>query len=131
MSTLQIQSQISLDDLLNEIAKLDTPILEDFSAQILALIAKRKAAYLPQDEARLLQKINQGIPATIQDRYDELMAKRRAETITPFEHQELLTLIEQIEEAEAKRVQHLNTLAQSRQVSITTLMKELGISRAE
>lgn len=127
MPTLQIQSHISLDDLLDDISQLDTPSLENFSAQILALLAKRKAASLPAEESDLLQKINQGLPLEVQERYDALTAKRRAETITPAEYQELLVLVEQIEQAEAERVQHLIALAQLRQVSLNTLMQDLGI----
>lgn len=79
------------------------------------------------EEAGLLQKIDQGLSPEVQQRYDELTAKRRAETLTPEEHQELLALIDRIEQAGAKRVQALTELAQLRNVSVTTLMAQLGI----
>jgi len=75
----------------------------------------------------LLEKINQGLPPDVQHRYDELTAKRRAETLTPGEHQELLTLIDRIERADAERAQRLSELAWLRKVSVTTLMDALGI----
>ncbi|MGH7455208.1 MAG: hypothetical protein ACRENG_27885 [bacterium] len=43
-------------------------------------------------------KINQGPPPDIQQRFNELNRKRKAETITPEEHRELLSLIERIEQ---------------------------------
>jgi uncharacterized protein YydD (DUF2326 family) len=129
MQNVEIRSRVSMDELLNGVAQLDTPELEQFISQVLTLRAKRIAPSLPEEEARLLEKINQGLPPDVQQRYDELTAKRRAETLTPEEHEELLDLIDRIEQADAERVQALAELAQRRGVSITTLMAELGIRR--
>jgi len=90
MPTVEVRSQVSLDEWLNGVAQLDTPELEHFISQALTLRAKRIAPSLPKEEAKLLQKINQGLPPDVQQRYDKLTAKRRAETLTPEEHQELL-----------------------------------------
>ncbi len=127
MPAIQVRSQVSLDELLNGIAQLETPELEHFIAQALTLRAKRIAPSLRHGETRLLQKINRGLPPNVQQRYNELTAKRRAETLTSEEHQELLTLIDRIERADAERVQALTKLAQLRDVSVMTLMVELGI----
>ena len=127
MPAIQVRSQVSLDELLNGIAQLETPELEHFIAQALTLRAKRIAPSLRHGETRLLQKINRGLPPNVQQRYNELTAKRRAETLTSEEHQELLTLIDRIERADAGRVQALTKLAQLRNVSVMTLMVELGI----
>ncbi len=62
-----------------------------------------------------------------QKRYDELTAKRRSDTITPEELQELLDLIDRIEHSDAERMQYLAQLAHLRQTSLTALMNELGI----
>ncbi len=129
MPTVEVRSQVSLDELLNGVAQLDTPELERFISQVLTLRARRIAPSLPKEEAQLLQKINQGLPPDVQQRYDELTAKRRAETLTPEEHQELLALIDRIEQADAERVQALTELAQLRNVTVTTLMAQLGIRR--
>ena len=74
-----------------------------------------------------MAKINQGFPLDVQRRLNELVAKRRAETLTPDEHEELLRLIEQSERAEAARVEALAQLAALRGVSLTTSMDDLGI----
>lgn len=118
---------MSIEELLDSAAQLDTPELEHFVSEVLALQAKRRAPHLSRDEAALLQKINQGLPPDVQQRYDTLIEKRQEETLTSDEHQELITMNDQIEEADAERVKDLVTLAQLRKVSITALMKELGI----
>ncbi|CAN2042005.1 hypothetical protein GMMP15_660048 [Candidatus Magnetomoraceae bacterium gMMP-15] len=65
-------------------------------------LAKRKAPSLSKKESELLFKINRGLPSKIQRRFNELTAKRQAETLTPSEHKELLKLIEQIENMDAE-----------------------------
>jgi hypothetical protein len=127
MVTIQIKSQVSLDELLNGVAQLSLPELERFVLQVIALQAQRKSPNLRKDEAELLLKINQGLPFDTQKRYDELVAKRKAETMTPDEHQELLRLIEQIEKSDAERVKNLVDLAHLRGTSLTALMEDLGI----
>lgn len=82
---------------------------------------------LSPEEARLLQQINQGWPAGFWQRYNELIAKRRAEELTFDEHAELIACSDQIEEANARRVQHLVELAHLRRTTLTSLMEELGI----
>jgi hypothetical protein len=127
MATVEVRSQVSVDELLNGVAQLDTPALEHFISQVLTLRAKRIAPSVSKKEAELLQQINQGLPPDVQQRYDELTAKRRAETLTPEGHQELLALVDRIEQADAERVRALIELAQLRNVSVTTLMAELSI----
>src|SRR5713101_7195088 len=127
MSTVEVRSQVSLDELLNGVAQLETPELEHFISQVLTLRARRIAPCSPKEEAALLEKINQGLLPDVQQRYDELTAKRRAETLTPEEHQELLALIDRIERTDAERAQALTELAQLRKVSVTALRVQLGI----
>ena len=118
---------MSIEELLDSAAQLDTPELEHLVSEVRALLAKRRAPHLSRDEAALLQKINQGLPPDVQQRYDTLIEKRQEETLTSDEHLELITLNDQIEETDAERVQALAALAHLRKVSITALMEELGI----
>ncbi len=130
MSTVQGEFQISMDELLNGVAKLDIPDLEQLISELLTLRARRVAPSLSKEESRLLEKINQGLPPDLQQRYDELTARRQAETMTPAEHRELLALIDRIERADAERVQALTELAQRRGIPVARLMAELGIRRS-
>jgi hypothetical protein len=127
MPAIQVRSQVSLDELLNGIAQLETQELDHLINRALTLRARRIAPSLRQSETKLLRKINRGLPPTIQQRYNDLTVKRREETLTPAEHDELLTLIDRIERADAERAQALTNLAQLREVPVTALMTELGI----
>ena len=127
MSTVKVEIQLSSQELLKAVEQLSLTDLEQFVSQVLLLQAQRKANSLPQAEAELLRKINQGIPSDTQKNYDELIAKRQDETLTPEEHRELLHLTEQIEKLQAQRLESLAELARLRKTSLTALMENLGI----
>ena len=57
------------------------------------------------------------------------MIKLYDKTIAPDEHQELLSLIDQIENADAERLRCLIELAQMRNVSVDALMDQIQIRR--
>lgn len=88
---------------------------------------QQDAARLTQHESDLLQKINQGLPEHQWHRYNELIVKRRAETLTPEEQTELIEISDSIEQANAERIEHLAELAQLRHAPLENLMRELGI----
>ena len=121
--------EIDLDEVLQGLARLETKELEQFVEKVMALQAQRQAPSLPKDETELLQQINRGLPDGIRQRYDALNAKLHDETITPQEHEELLTLIDRIELADAERMQRLVALARLRGVPVDTMMEQLGIRR--
>ncbi len=131
MSTLQNTSQVSTEDLFHGAENLPTDELEQFSRRILALCARRKANSLNGQESKLLQLINRPVPATLQSRYDLLAQKQRDNTLKSDEYDELIQCIEQIEQFDAERVQHLVALAQLRQVSLDQLMQDLGLRQPE
>lgn len=128
MPISEARSQISLDELLSGVAQLDTPALERFISQVLTVRARRLAPSFLQGEAALLERINAGVPTDVRQRYDVLSAKRRAETLTSEEHQELLRLIDCVEQADAERARALTDLARLRKISVPALMATLGIS---
>jgi hypothetical protein len=121
------QVDLGLDDILNGISELDSKDLEKFIQKIGHLIARRKVAFLPERESVLLMKINKGIPSTLQKRYEELLIKNRAETITPSEHEELLKAIEKVEIKNAERLENLIELSRIRNISIDVLMRQLHL----
>lgn len=127
MTVIEMKMEVSLPVLLKGVEQLSTPELENFVAEVLSIQAKRRAPSLPKEEAVLLQRVNQGLPVATQQRFDHLNEKRRDETLTDEEHQELLALIEQIEESDVQRVKYLGQLAQLRNVSLPVLMKQLGL----
>ncbi|MEZ4616753.1 MAG: hypothetical protein R2867_14795 [Caldilineaceae bacterium] len=131
MSKVQVFSQVELDtdDLLRGVAQLNSEELEQFTKEVLTIRAKRHVPSLPQTEAEVLQKINKGVSAEVRRRYDELHQKMLDETLTPDEQLELIDLSDQIEFADAQRLQHLIVLAKLRSVSVEALMDELKLRR--
>jgi hypothetical protein len=127
MPTIQVEAQLSTDKLLKAVGQLNQAELEQFVCQIIKLRAQRQVHILSQGEVQLLLKINEGLPPEVQKRYDELIAKRREESLTPDEHDDLLRLSAENENMEARRMEYLVELARYRKVSLTDLMESMGI----
>lgn len=125
MTTIPIE--VSTEQLLRAVERLPAQDLEAFVAQVIALRAQRNAPHLTQEETALLRQINASLAPELQRRFDELVAKRQAETIAPDELNELIKITEQIEHHDAERVAALNDLAHLRQITTPTLMNLLGI----
>ena len=117
----------TVDELVKAAEQLPQTDLENLTAQVLTLKARRTAPELSQNEAGLLRNINRGTPDALQKRYRELMTSRRSETLTESEHVELLHLTNQVEKHEAERLKYLTELARIRKISLTELLDELGI----
>ncbi len=90
-------------------------------------LATRASSSADRSESELLEEINRGFPAEHWKRYDELVAARRAETLTAEEHAELLAMIQVRKEANVHRVECLAELAKRRQVPLRVLMDQMGI----
>ena len=129
MATVQFKSEISieLDQLLTGVDQLNTPDLEQLLIQVQQVLAYRQNPSIPALEIKLLQKINQALPEEIQQKYNDLNAKMRSQTITPDEHQDLLKLIDVVEQADGDRLQNLIQLSQLRNISLSELMKQIQI----
>ena len=127
MATPSSSMSLSPEQLLAAVDQLDPADLRPFVSQLVARVARRIAPSLSESETVLLQKINRGLPAGLDQRYRELVAKRRAETLSASEHTELLELTEDVEKWQAERVRHLIDLARIRGTTLSELMDELGI----
>src|SRR6185436_17686073 len=128
MTTIPIEAQISTEQLLRAVERLPPDDLAAFVAEVVALHAQRGAPHLGQQETALLLQINQGIPADMRRRVDELVARRQAESITADELRELMQLTEQIEQQDAARLAALLELALLRRTTLGELMNTLGIT---
>jgi hypothetical protein len=125
MTTIPIE--VSTEQLLRAVERLPAQDLDAFVAQVIALRAQRNAPHLTQEETALLRQINAPLAPDLQRRFDELIAKRQAETIAPDELDELIQITEQIEHHDAERLAALGDLAHHRQITIPALMDLLGI----
>jgi hypothetical protein len=78
-------------------------------------------------ETELLREINRGLSPGDWQRYRELIAKRRAETLSPSEQNALIALSDALEAINVRRVECLVELARLRNMPLETLMDQLGI----
>lgn len=131
MPVIHLEAQVSLDELLAAAGQLTLPDMDKFVAKLLALRAQRRAPSLPAEETELLRAMTHGVPAELRDRDEELIARRRADTLTQKEYQELLRLTDQVEAADAERLSHLASLSRLRGVPLGALLESLGIQALE
>jgi hypothetical protein len=129
MDTVQVQTQIPMENLLHGVEQLSLPDLENFVSRVMEIQAQRKAPTLSAEESELLLRINQGLSPDTWKQYEELKQKRRAGTLTEMEHQTLIDISNQIEEANARRMESLGQLAILRNVSPEKLMADLQITQ--
>ena len=87
----------------------------------------RPSSRLTEQESDLLSQINTGLAEETWLRFDQLVAKRKNESLTSQEHEELMRLTNSIEEDHARRIGLLGKLAMVRNVPLETLMRDLGI----
>jgi hypothetical protein len=118
-----------MENLLHGVEQLSLPDLENFVSRVMEIQAQRKAPTLSAEESELLLRINQGLSPDTWKQYEELKQKRRAGTLTEMEHQTLIDISNQIEEANARRMESLGQLAILRNVSPEKLMADLQITQ--
>lgn len=127
MPQLHTTPNTDLENAIQSMEKLDNSNLENLLSRLSILLARRKAPNLPAREAELLSKINQSPPESIQQRHRELMEKLQANALSDPEHQELIGIIDQLELANAERMQAIVELSELRGVSVDKMMAQLGI----
>lgn len=127
MAIVKVETELSTDNLLKAVGQLNKHEIEQFVSQVINLRAQRLVHRLSQTEAQFIVKINQGLPVEVQKRYNELIDKRRDESLSSEEYSELLRLTDQIENLEAQRMRYLSELACYRKISLTELMENMGI----
>lgn len=115
------------ESLLRAMRKLSPDEVDDDLARLHRLRAAQRKRTLPEREAALLAAINRTPPAPARAAYRRLEARRRAETLTPAEHRELLRLSDEWEFLNAERARSLAVLAALRRTTVPELMAALGL----
>jgi antitoxin component of RelBE/YafQ-DinJ toxin-antitoxin module len=87
-------------------------------------------ARLSPEESKLLKQINASLSAIEWERYRILLEKRDNEILTASEQTELIALSDQIEEANARRMEAVAELARVRKTTVPSLVENLGLSSA-
>ena len=127
MTTLSIQTKVTVDDFVDAAEQLPNAELEQLARRLLQIHARRNAPHLSQREAELLAGIAQTATFEGQARYHYLNAELGQRSLTQDEQNELRELIAQSEDCTAQRLALLIELSQLRRVSLPTLMKQLQI----
>jgi hypothetical protein len=118
---------MSVDELFKAVDDLSEVDLENLMRRACAVRTRRKSSVLSEQETRLLLKINHALPEEIHREFITLRDRRDAETITNTEQERLSEVSDRIEELAADRAEALIELANLRQVSLMTVMDDLGI----
>ena len=131
MTTIQLQSSVTPDQLLHGIGQLEYEEFEKIFAQLTLLRAQRRYFTEPKKrESELLGLINRcNLSEEKLIHYQALDAKFYARTLTEVEHEALLQLSEQIEQFDVDRLEYLIELAQLWKMSVPQAMEQLGIQR--
>lgn len=127
MSTVKVEIQLSLEQLLKAVEQLSQQDLENFVSQVIALQAQRRTQKPLESKGGLLTKINRPTSLAIKKYHGELVAKKDVATLTSYEYGELLGLTEQIEQLQAQYLDDLAELASPRGVSLAALIEALNI----
>lgn len=127
MQTIEIQKgvQVGMEDLINGVSRMETPVLEKFMSTVNQILTGRKSAATTEREKELLDKIENVVPAFAKRRYNLLHAKLDKETISETEHNELLQIIDFMEERAVARVHLMAALAALRNVPLKELVEQL------
>jgi magnesium-transporting ATPase (P-type) len=129
MASISIDSsQYDVKKILDGLSKLDDASLTSFAEEVNRLLAKRKVSVLSNEETTLLMAINKGMDQEMLSRFRTLQEKQHNDNLSAEEEKELIHLVEQIEEKEARRLEHIIALAELWEMSVTELKEKLGIN---
>lgn len=90
--------------------------------------SKDTTPVLTEDESHMFETINDHLSAEKRARWDQLVAKRDAEDLTDDERQELISLGEELERLNVRRLRAINDLAKLKGVEFETVCEKLGIA---
>jgi hypothetical protein len=127
MPVIQAEARVSPEQLLRAVDEMSPDELSTFTQRVIELRARRVASVLSTGESMLLERVNRTVASDRRARYDELSARREAESLTPTEYAELLTLSDESESLDADRVAAIAELARLRGVSLDAMMTALGV----
>lgn len=120
---MTVKLEVTPQQLLHAVEQLPAQQLTQFTSQVVRIRAKRLLPSLSLDESQLIKAINQTLPAHTQQKYEELIQKRRAEILTEAEYEMLLQLTAKSEKLQVARVQAIADLAKLRNITVSELMR--------
>ncbi|MCA9999983.1 MAG: hypothetical protein KDE56_29675 [Anaerolineales bacterium] len=123
-----IEIQLTSSQIWQAVQQLETADFESLFHDMVALRFKRLVPTVSQDEAALLQTIYDAhLDNNQHDRYEQLVAKLEAETITNAERAEFAGLHDQVEALNVVRLTAVSQLATLWEQPFDTVMEKLGL----
>jgi hypothetical protein len=129
MPSINVEVQLSSEQLLQAVEQLTQLNLEQFLSQLVILHTHKKAASLLKNEAKLFLETHEDmtINNNNNNNYEKLINNTEVETLRKEEYQALLYLGEQIDKLQAQRIEYMAELAKIHGISLTKLMEKLGL----
>ena len=113
-----MDKQISINELLQSVGQLNTREFEEFFNKIQSLRLQKTVSNTDFEANKLLKQINTGLLSTKQTRFEYLVARRDARTITEIEFEELLKLTHDIEKNDVIRLKRIAKLADLKRMTL-------------
>lgn len=120
----------TVSELIRGVGELPPSDFEDFFSKVEAMRSTRTNGVFSKKELALLAKINSTLPSHRLIRWNYLIALRDGETIGADQYKELLSLTEEVEEYEAKRLGWIAELADIHGLSLPNTIKRYNIRTA-
>lgn len=130
--SLTIQLPLTIEQNLREIAKKQGLSLESYVMQILAHNSRKKESKKKEKdltETELLTHTQLNVLPSDLEEFYRLSSLFNAKTISDIDYEKLLQLNDLIEIAHAERMKYILVLANLRNVSLETMMHDLGINQ--
>jgi hypothetical protein len=127
MPTINVEAHLTPDHLLDAARQLSPNELETLVCRLLTLRKHQSVPALDEDESRLFEVINEGLPEETRERFVELKSRLKNRTMTPEEQQEFNRLTDEREKQNVRRLEALVELSKRRGVPLRELMDQLGV----
>ncbi len=113
-----MDNQITISELLKGVGQLSVREFEEFFGKIQSIRTQKIPHALNDEEHKLLKQINVGLLPAKQMRFNLLIARRDARTITENERIELIRLTDDVEKNDVIRLKRMAKLADLKGVSL-------------
>jgi excinuclease UvrABC ATPase subunit len=124
----KMDNQITISELLKGVGQLSVREFEEFFNKIQSIRTQKIPHDLNDEEYKLLKQIKSGLLSAKQVRFNYLIARRDAHTITENERHELLKLTDDIEKNDVIRLKKMAKLADLKGISLPDVARIFNIT---
>jgi len=127
MSSVQIKSSVTVEDLLEGVAQLEEEELEAFIQKVIRLKAQKVGGSISQRESELIAIISEGPTQDWLKRLRDLDEKRLEGKLDEAELEEYQGMAEEVERKSVNRLEAIKELAALRNTGVSEIMNQLCI----